>query len=87
MHGLQADCRIPPLPPSDLDAEVIAAHKSGDIFTLVKLYRRAGEAEAAAGRRDAAAFLLTQAYIFALHSGHPETEALHERLKHWGREA
>lgn len=76
---------------SDLDARLLAAHAAGDKAALVTLYRQA--AEAASGAAEAASgaaatgFFLTQAYVFALDTGHPEASRLHARLVDMGREA
>lgn len=67
-----------------LDAKMIAAHEAGDKPALVQLYSKAADE---ANDVDASCFYLTHAYIFALDSGAPETEALHARLVAQGREA
>lgn len=69
---------------SDLDARLLAAHAAGDKAALVTLYRQAAEAASGAA---ATGFFLTQAYVFALDTGHPEASRLHARLVDMGREA
>lgn len=70
----------------DLDAQLIAAHESGDLPALVALYSKAAQEAEAAGDVDAACFFLTHAYVFALEAGDARSEALHQRLKAYGRE-
>ena len=67
---------------SDLDARLLAAHAAGDRVALVALYRQA--ADAADG--DARGFFLTQAYVFALETGHNEAADLRAALINLGRE-
>jgi hypothetical protein len=63
------------------EAAILAAHARGDGAALV-----AGYADAARGRGpDEAAFLLTQAWIFALEAGDARAEALGARLRAMGR--
>lgn len=68
---------------NDLDARLLAAHEAGDRQALVALYT-----EAADGASDpaAAGFFLTQAYVFALDTGHPAAQHLRARLVADGRE-
>ena len=76
-------------PPADraaLDAALLAAHAAADQPALVGLYSRAAERAEAAGEVDAACFYLTHAYVFALATGAAEADALHGRLKAYGRE-
>jgi hypothetical protein len=68
---------------ADLDKRLLTAHAADDRHALVELY---AEAAGMANAPDAAGFYLTHAYIFALDTGHPETGALHARLKAEGRE-
>lgn len=74
--------RDPGLP--ELDRAIRAAAARGDATELADLY-----ALAAAVTRDpdAAAFLRTQAYVFALEAGHPLAAALHAALRRAGRDA
>ena len=74
------------MPPND-DAALLAAHAARDGDAIVRLYREAAEAHEARGDVDQACFYFTQAYIWALEAGHPETGALHTRLKARGRDA
>jgi len=67
---------------NELDARLLAAHGAGDAGALVALYAEAAEAAADPLAR---AFYLTHAWIYALDTGHPETEALHRRLAADGR--
>lgn len=68
---------------NDLDARILDAHDRGDRAGLVVLYTRAADL---ARTPDAAAFFLTQAYVFALETGHEQTPALRARLVGMGRE-
>ena len=58
-----------------LDEALLGAHAAGDRAALVTLY-----AKAADGSSDAAAFYLTQAYVFALEIGDARAQALRARL-------
>ncbi|MEO9682680.1 MAG: hypothetical protein ABJF86_09345 [Tateyamaria sp.] len=69
---------------TDLDARLLAAHDSGDMATLVDLYRTAAQC---ADSEDARAFYLTHAHVFALELGHADTGALRAALIKMGREA
>lgn len=62
------------------------AIRSGDNARLVELYTEAADAAEAIGEINNACFLLTHAYIHALHSGHKAASTLHIRLKAHGRE-
>ena len=68
---------------TDLNALLLAAHEAGDTPALTRLYQRAADQ---ADNLDAACFYLTHAYVFALESGHPDTEAIRLRLVAEGRE-
>ena len=63
---------------SDLDRQLLRAHEEQDAFGLVDLYTRAADE---VGEGTAAKFFLTQAYVFALESGHPRTSELRVRLR------
>lgn len=65
-----------------LNAEIIAAHASGDHAALMTLYTQAADA---AADLDTACFYLTHAYIFALELGHADVPTLYARLAHHGR--
>lgn len=60
-----------------LEEALLSAHANSDASRLVQLYQRAaGSAET----EDAEGFFLTQAYVFALQTGHPDTGAIKARL-------
>lgn len=65
-----------------LDEALLDAHARDDRAALVTLYSRAAEAT---DEVDATCFFLTQAYVFALETGHAATQPLHDRLKAFGR--
>jgi len=69
---------------SGLEARLLAAHSEGEKQALVTLYE---EAATAAKTPEAQGFFLTQAYVYALETGHPKAADLHLRLKASGREA
>lgn len=69
---------------SILESRLLAAHAAGDKHALVALYE---EAATAAIPPEAQGFFLTQAYVYALETGHPKAAELHQRLKATGREA
>lgn len=66
---------------NDLNARLLAAHDAGDHRALVALYQQAAAQDA-----EAQGFFLTQAYIFALETGHPDATALRAELVAMGRE-
>lgn len=68
---------------TDLNADLLAAHAAGDAPRLVTLYTEAADA---AATEEAAGFFYTQAYVFALETGHPAASALRDRLVAMGRE-
>ena len=68
---------------TSLDSALLDAHAADDGHRLVELYTRAADQ---AGDADAECFFLTQAYVFALQTGAPGADALHARLKAYGRE-
>ena len=67
-----------------IDDAIAAAHVANDHRALARLYARAAES---LDDPDAACFLLTHAYVFALDAGAPEAGLLHARLVAEGREA
>ena len=67
----------------ELEAQILAAHAAGDHSVLVGLYAQAADLAESANETG---FFLTQAYIFALETAHPDRPALHGRLKEMGRE-
>ncbi len=68
---------------SALDGALLDAHARGDRPALVTLYAEAAEL---ADDTRAAAFYLTQAYVFALESGDGRAGALRARLVELGSE-
>ena len=68
---------------NDLDAALLAAHATGEITNLIRLYATAAEATDAL---EQAAFYLTHAYVFALEAGDPAADTLHQRLIEMGRD-
>ena len=67
-----------------LNDQLLAAHATGDQISMVRLYTQAGDQAPSA---EAAAFYLTQAYIYALDAGAPQALDLHARLVTLGAEA
>ncbi len=57
--------------PNNLEKQILAAHELNDGYRLVELYAQGAEIKRQAGELDAAGFLLTQVFVFALESGHP----------------
>ncbi|MEZ5774980.1 MAG: hypothetical protein R3D33_09880 [Hyphomicrobiaceae bacterium] len=71
----------------ELDREVLDRHALGDRRALAPLYGEAGRIREAEGLIDEAAFLYTQAYVYALETGDTAlSREMHGRLKHHGRE-
>ena len=64
-----------------LDAQLLAAHKAGDILALVRLYTEAAEKAA----DEARGFFLTQAYVYALECGDAAAPGLRAALAREGR--
>ncbi|MDJ0826769.1 MAG: hypothetical protein QNJ16_14820 [Rhodobacter sp.] len=62
---------------------MLEAHARDDHRALVSLYTQAAEVT---GDHDAACFFLTQAYVFALDTGHSAASGLRRRLVVAGRE-
>ena len=69
-----------------LNAQVLAAHDSGDNATLVRIYQKLGNDELANGHELEGAYFLTQAYVYALEGGLPEQHEIHKTLVALGRE-
>jgi len=69
---------------SNLNSRLLAAHSIDDKTSLVTLYSQAADQAKTA---DARAFYLTQAHIYALDIGHPDTAGLRDRLIDMGRES
>ncbi|GIT92393.1 hypothetical protein JANAI62_28510 [Jannaschia pagri] len=66
---------------AEIEAGLLRAHAHGDTRTLVSLYTEA----ATEAPPDAAAFLLTQAWVYALSAGDPRAKTLSETLAAMGR--
>jgi len=66
----------------DLDHAILEAHAAGDGWRLVDLYTQGADGMADA---DAALFLLTTAYIYALEADHPAAPTLETKLRTAGR--
>lgn len=71
---------------TERDAQVVAAHASGNLPLLLNLYAEAAAWFEGRGAVDEACFFLTQAYVLALATGSPQRVALHQRLCAYGRE-
>ena len=71
---------------STLEKQILAAHGSNDGYRLAELYAQGAEIKRKAGELDAAGFLLTQAFVFALESDHPNSDMLRAKLVADGRE-
>ena len=69
-----------------LDQALLKAHADEDGRALVRLYTHAADLSEQAGDHEAMCFYLTHAYVFALETGAPQDELLHERLRAEGRE-
>ncbi len=69
-----------------LEADILQAHEQADQSALTGLYEKAAKLKADSGETDAAAFLYTQAYVFALESGHDRAQAIGRILADMGRE-
>ena len=67
--------------------QVLAAHKAGDSARLAQIYHHLGRDELRSGDEQAGAFLLVQAYVYALESGADCANEIHGLLKDMGREA
>ena len=70
-----------------LHERILAAHAAGDAATLAGLYRQAAARADRRGGDDAAAFFLTQAYVFALEAGTAAAAELRAALVARGRDA
>ncbi|KIN72212.1 hypothetical protein [Sulfitobacter guttiformis] len=66
-----------------LDAELLAAHETGDQHALIDLYIRAAAESADV---DTTCFFLTHAYVFALEQGDARAHLLRAQLVAHGRE-
>ena len=70
----------------ELERAILDAHEQNDAGRLAQLYHQAFEHKFSLGEVNASAFLLTQAYVFALESGHDSASALQKKLIELGRE-
>ena len=75
------------LAPDALHDQILSAHEVHDAPKLVRLYQAGAAYQYGAGDLDAALFLTTQAYVFALESGHENQDLLRDLLAAYGREA
>ena len=66
-----------------LNDAILEAHDQRDYVALVTLYQRASTET---NDMDEACFFATQAYIFALDTGHPNLNELHQFLCAHNRE-
>ena len=72
--------------PEALDGQIIAAHAAQDNLTLADLYQRAARLKLDLGDGEAAGFLMTQAFVYALDSGHSDASSIRAWLAADGRE-
>ena len=69
-----------------LDQRLIAANLANDNIELIALYQHAAEISEAKGAVDETCFFLTQAYVFALQEGSPQSRQIKEKLVAHARE-
>ncbi len=69
-----------------LEEEIINAHEADDCYKLVELYAMGADLKNDKGLLEEAAFLRTQAFVFALESAHPLVDELRCILAAEGRE-
>ncbi len=69
-----------------LHNRILAAHEHGDGHLLAQLYLDAANRMRSDKNNEAVAFLLTQAYVFALDSGSDLAVELHKELVELGSE-
>jgi hypothetical protein len=75
------------VPFEELDREIIEAHAQADGARLAKLYALAAQHLMATQKSDRAAFLLVNAYVWALEAGEESIAAdAHRALVEMGRE-
>jgi len=82
---------------TQLEAAILVAHaqydaaqgdsKAQEGSQLAKLYCLASQLKSGLGDENAAAFLMTQAYVFALEAGDPIAQKAHAYLRDIGRES
>ncbi|WP_298357894.1 hypothetical protein [uncultured Litoreibacter sp.] len=65
------------MPPSELDARLLAAHAEDDSPALINLYIEAADT---AATEEATGFYLTHAYVFALEAGDARAADIKARL-------
>ena len=82
----EVDSRVKDEAEAALELEILAMHDAGDSWRLAELYDTASDIKRLAGDTQAAGFLLTQAFVFALESGHPQAADFRSRLAADGRE-
>lgn len=71
-----------------LDADILTWHETNDVIALAYGYRTGGQDAELRGDVDAACFLFTQAYVYALRAGLLDVaDRLWSNLKSFGREA
>ena len=78
--------RTEPVNNRDLDRLILEAHARFDSFGLASLYHQAAQLKLGNNEGDASGFLLTQAYVYALESGHPDADVIRNKLVADGRE-
>ena len=69
-----------------LDAVILRAHETPDPQTLSALYWRAATMHEQRGDEPAAAFFMTQAFVYALESGAADAEDMAAWLRDRGRQ-
>ena len=69
----------------ELERQLLAAHRDGDLSDIAAQYARAADQAEAANDVNRACFYLTHAWIFALEAGDRTAEQHHTRLAAWGR--
>ena len=69
-----------------LERQLLSAHTAGDRAELMRLYQEAADHFEQRRELDVACFYLTQAYVFGLEAGRPETLEMQNRLWKMNRE-
>ena len=69
-----------------LETLILDAHERGDSENLARYYFQAAQIKDHEGNAEAAGFLLTQAYVFALESGLTLADEIRAELVCRGRE-
>ena len=70
----------------ELEIAILAAHDDEDFEKLATLYHLASQLKSQSGDSAEAAYLLTQAFVFALDCGMPLADELRAELVSLGRE-